>query len=583
MISEQVRSWTTLRLLPALVLGVILGGVHSPSASAQQRPSASDVSNRTAQTLFVRGLTQSYLEDYEEAISLFEKALSASPRQPAILSALAEAEAGRENLTSAIYYARQARTNAPDEPYYYHALADLLQKADRPTEARTEYRELLSRFPNNQEARLALARLQADMDAPQQALRTYETLVDSSDRPPAQAYAEMLELYRKVDDEDGLERTLKTLIEFRRDTPFYHQLLGQLYTEQDRYEEAIPLFEQLLQENPSDPRLLSRLKMLYIQTGQTKKAQTVGATASETTAPSQLVSRARSLYERAPSSDTASARSAIELLQRALNTAPTQVEALDLLGTIYFDQGHYAAAAPLFQRALDENPRDPNRGRYAAAAHLQADSVQQAASLATEGRLLFPGRYDLTRIEAFARLRLGEYETARSRFAEALSRMDSTAVPASERAELHAGRGLAHQRLGQIQEAHAAYDAALRADPRTPSALHQYAYSLAQEGVQLDRALELAQRAVDAAGATPETLDTLGWVYFKRENYPEAKAAFERALSSTNVSARVYEHFGDVERALGNVSQARTYWEKALDRDPDRTSVKQKLDSIPKS
>jgi tetratricopeptide (TPR) repeat protein len=295
------------------------------------------------------------------------------------------------------------------------------------------------------------------------------------------------------------------------------------------------------------------------------------------------VARARSLYERASPSDTGSVQSAIELLRRALDTAPTQVEALDLLGTIYFDRGEYAAAAPLFQRAIDENPRDPDRWRHAAAAHLRADSARQAASLADEGQLLFPGRYDLARIEAFARLRLGEHERALTHFEEARTRMDSTSVPAAERAELHAGLGLAHQHLGHVQEAHAAYETALRLDARSPTALHHYAYSLAQQGTHLDRALDLAQRAVDVLGATSETLDTLGWVYFKRDNYAEAKSAFEKALSASDVSARVYEHFGDVQRALGNESQARAYWQKALDRDPDRASVKQKLDSSPQS
>jgi tetratricopeptide (TPR) repeat protein len=393
----------------------------------------------------------------------------------------------------------------------------------------------------------------------------------------------MLKLYRQVDDQDGLERTLKALIDLRRNRPQYRELLGQLYAEQARYEEAIPLFETLLQERPSDPRLLSRLKMLYTQTGQVKKAETVGAAASETAAPSQLVARARSLYERVPSADTASVRSATDLLHRALDTAPMQVEALDLLGTIYFDQGRYAAAAPLFQRAIDTNPRDPNRWRHAAAAHLRADSARQAAALAEEGRLLFPGRYDLTRVEAFARLRLGEHEVARARFQEALAWMDSTAVPASEHAELRAGLALAHQHLGHRQKAHAAYESALRTDPRSALALRHYAYSLAQQGDQLDRALTLAQRAVEVEGPTPEALDTLGWVYFKRENYAEAQAAFEEALSAGTVPARLYEHFGDVQSALGNESEARTYWQKALDRDPDRASVKQKLDSSPQS
>ncbi len=582
MIADQRHAWTRWGSLLGLVAGLVLAGALLSRATAQPAPSP-DLSDQKAQKLFVQGLTQSYLEDYEEAISLFESALEVSPQQPAILSALSEAEAGRNNVTSAIYYARQARTNAPDEPYYYHTLADLLRVADQPAEAMDVYRSLLSRFPNDRDARLALARLQKESGAPREALRTYETLLETTEHPQPQAYAEMLALYHEVGNEEGLERTLKALIDLRRNTSRYRELLGQLYTQQDRYNDAIPLFEALLQERPSNPRLLSRLKMLYTETGKSQKAQTVGATASTTTAPSQLVARARSFYNQASSSDTATVQSAVELLQRALKTAPTQVEALDLLGTIYFEQGRYEAAAPLFQRAINENPRDPSRWRYAATAHLRADSLRQAATMAEEGRLLFPGRYDLTRIEAFSRLRLGEVETALSRFQEARSQMDSSTVSAAERAEFHAGRGHAHQRLGHVQKAHAAYELALRLDAQAPMALRQYPYSLAQQSDRLDRALELAQLAVDVLGATPETLDHLGWVYFKRENYSEAEAVYEKALASGTVSAQLYEHFGDVQHALGNESRAQAYWKKALDRAPDRGSVRQKLNSSPQS
>lgn len=581
MICKQARSWTPLLLL-VLVFGIQIGGAVG-SARAQDRTSRSKLSDHTAQTLFVRGLTQSYLEDYEEAISLFEEALKASPQQPAILSALAEAEAERGNLTSAIYYAREARTNAPTEPYYYLALADVLQEADRPEEATSVYRALLSRAPAHSEARLKLARLQAELNAPRKALRTYEALIDSTDRPQPQAYAEMLPLYQQVGDDDGLERTLRALIDLRNDTPRYRELLGQLYTKQDRYEEAIPLFETLVQEHPSNPRLLSRLKMLYTETGQPQKAETVGASASTNTAPSQLVARARSLYNQTSPSDTSATETAVRLLQQALDTAPKQVDALSLLGTIYFDQGDYAAAASLLQNAIDVNPRDPDRWWRAASAHLRADSARQAASLAEEGRLLFPGRYDLARVEGFARLRLGEFDAALTHFEAARTRMDTTAISASERASLHAGVGRAHHQLGNVEDAHAAYETALRLNPRAPMALREYAYSLAEQAMHLDRALALAQRAVDVAGRTPETLSTLGWVHFKRDNYAEATTAYENALSAGDASAQVYEHFGDLQRALGNESQAQAYWRKALDRDPDRASVKQKLNSGPQS
>lgn len=553
--------------------------------SIQQAPlDSTDVTNEKARTLLIRGLTQSYLEDYEGASALFEHALEAAPQEPALLSALAEAEVHRGNQTSAIYYARQARDHAPNEPHYYLQVARYLREADRTEEAISAYQNLLSRFPGHEKGRLALARLQQEQDRPHEALDQYEALMDSSKHVPPEAYAEMLTLYRSVDDPEGLERTLKRLIDLRRDVQVYRRMLGQLYAEQSRYQDAIPLFETLLQENPTDPRLLSQLKMLYVETDQPQKADRVGGNVpTGAVSPDQLVARARSIVDTEPPLDSAAAERSRQLLNRALEHAPNHTGALDLLGSIEYEQGNYDRAAATLVRALDQNPRDPTRWRNAASAHLKLDSLRRAAALAEEGRLLFPGRADLAELEAEARLQLGEYETARLRFQEALSQMDSSTTSPHDRASLHAGLGRALYNLGNTSEADSSFERALDLAPEHPVALIHLARSLAQQERALGRALRLAQQAVTVAPSRAESHGALGWVHTVRGEYEAAMPAFERALDAASPPAWVYEHVGDLHRARGNDALAQRYWQKALDRAPNRESLEQKLQISPQS
>ena len=69
---------------------------------------------------------------------------------------------------------------------------------------------------------------------------------------------------------------------------------------------------------------------------------------------------------------------------------------------------------------------------------------------------------------------------------------------------------------------------------------------------------------------------TLGWVYFKLKNYPQA---LEFIKKSTDVrdSVEVLEHLGDVYEKLGEVELAVRNWQKAHDLDPERKSVLIKL------
>ncbi len=544
----------------------------------------SDVSPPQARTLLIRGLTHSHLGAYDEAASLFEHALEDAPREPVLLSALAEAELHRDNQTSAIYYARQARDQAPAEPHYHLQVARYLRDAERTEEAISAYQTLLSRFPTHKEGRLALAHLHQTLDRPQKALEQYEVLVDSSNHASAETYAEMLDLYRALDDPDGLERALTRLIDLRRDAQVYRRMLGQLYTEQSRFEEAIPLFEALLQETPNDPRLLSQLKMLYVQTDQPRKADRVGSNVqTENVSPDQLVTQARSLFDADGPSDSTAVEQSLTLLRRALDRAPDHTAALDLLGAIQYERENYDAAASTLTRALDENPRDPARWRDAASAHLNIDSLRRAAALAEEGLLLFPGQADLTALGARARLQLGEYETARARFREALSQTDPSSTSAQERASLHAGLGRALSHLGKAVEADSSFERALDADAEHPAALIHFARSLTRQERALDRALRLAQRAVSVAPSRAGSHGALGWVQTVRGAYEEATAAFETALDTGSAPAWVYERFGDLHQTRGNDALAQKYWQEALDRSPHRKSLEQKLQTSPKS
>jgi len=551
--------------------------------AAQPAPTGpASIADLKARALFVRGMTQAYLDDYEEAISLYERALEAAPAQAAILSALADAEAQRENLSTALYYAREARDQAPSTAHYHLELARLLRADGQPRPAVEAYRALLRRFPDHTQGRLALARLFSEQDRPRRALPHYETLLESSASLPLSAYTDMLELYGRTEDEDGRERVLRRLLERRPETPRFRRQLGRLYTRQGRYEDAISVLEPLLQQTPRDPRLLSRLQMLYTETNQPQKAERLGsAVARSSASPDQLVDRARMLYDRRPADSTSAPRVA-KLLRRALERAPDHAEALDLLGTLYADQGRSAEAAEMLRRAVDANPRNPARWRRAAAAHLEAGAPEEAAALADDGLLLFPGRADLLRLQGRAQLDLGAPATARSRFRDALAEVDTTGESASTRAALHVGLGRSWRLEGRPDRADAAFRTALRLAPTHVPALTHSARLLADRERDHDRALRLARRALEQT-SSPTSLGTLGYVQFVRGEHTTATRTFEEAVSAGPAPAWVYERFGDLQRALGNDARARQYWNEALDRGGASAALKRKLQSLPRS
>jgi tetratricopeptide (TPR) repeat protein len=370
----------------------------------------------------------------------------------------------------------------------------------------------------------------------------------------------------------------------RPNDQLYPHLLGQFYMENGRTKEAIQLYETQLRRRPGSVNVVMRLAALYRDAGRTDAADSLlhGFVNDADATPDQFVARARSLQEgmQVDSEDEAMEirATAERLLQRALQMNPDHVEALAMLGDLKYETGEYERAAELLERALQQNPRSPQRWTRAAAALLHAGQYQRATDVSDEGLLLFPGRASLLRVSAYAAMQQGRNATAASRFQEAIDALDDD--EAEIRSQLNGALGLVYARMQQFSKSDAAYARALDANPEHAEAANNYAYSLADRGVHLDRALRLARRAVRLDSTNASFLDTLGWIHYKRGDLDEAQSTLRSALETGAASATVYEHYGDVSEALGDLDTARKYWREALKRAPERDRVQEKLNAL---
>ena len=437
-------SFRSLILRPALLLTVssifvfssLIGCASSapPNTSSQPAPSLenatseavwasselSDSKEAYARRQFIKGLTRAQIGDSASAIDHYEKALQAAPETPTLLSALAEVQATQNDLSTAIYHAQEARRLAPEEVHYHHQLARLYQRAGQVRRAIQTYQHLLERFPSAREARLSLARLYAEQGEARKALATYEVLAEPTS---PLLLEEMLSLYRTVDDPEGIEHTLKTLIQQAPEgNDEYRRTLAQFYQSRGRPQAAVPLLENLLEQNPDDAKAAALLANVYRATGRAEDAAALGnqSSASITATADQLVERARSHYRRAVKGAPDAEQTTVHLLEKALQKDSTHAEALALLGELRFETGAFPQAAELLKRALTQNPRAPERWARAAEAYLEAGQPERAAAVADEGLLLFPGQVPLLHARATALMRMGQDAAAVRHLEEAL-------------------------------------------------------------------------------------------------------------------------------------------------------------------
>lgn len=109
-------------------------------------------------------------------------------------------------------------------------------------------------------------------------------------------------------------------------------------------------------------------------------------------------------------------------------------------------------------------------------------------------------------------------------------------------------------------------------------ALNFLGYSLADDGINLEEALEFVQRALEVDPWNGAYLDSLGWVYFKMGRFGEAREPLEAAARELPTDAVVLEHLGDLYERRGETELAISAWGQALDNDPlDRAKIEAKI------
>lgn len=118
--------------------------------------------------------------------------------------------------------------------------------------------------------------------------------------------------------------------------------------------------------------------------------------------------------------------------------------------------------------------------------------------------------------------------------------------------------------LGMMDECMQAYDSALVYDNANLGVLNNYAYFLALDGKELDRAMEMSRKTIAEEPDNTTYVDTYAWVLFKFGRYEEAKAYAEKLIKEgEDSSPEVYHHCGDIFAKCGDIEKAVEFWTKA--------------------
>jgi tetratricopeptide (TPR) repeat protein len=284
-----------------------------------------------------------------------------------------------------------------------------------------------------------------------------------------------------------------------------------------------------------------------------------------------------------------------EELDNIVRAYPQNVDARFQVAYLAWEQKDYKRSEQIFADLHKANPQDP-RGLVGVVETMASQQhMDQAIATLNKAIQAEPDRRDLKLFLANLLVRAEKYDEAIQlyqdllktspgspdillRLAETYRRKGdlNAAIDTFRRCSLAAPNdptpllqlGLLMEGTGRREQAQPIYEQILKIRPDHAVALNNLAFIKADQGIDLDQALAMAQKARQQQPSSLAFADTLGWIYIKKNLPEEAVGIFTDLVTKAPSNPTYHYHYGMALRQKGDKSSARKELEMALKSNP---------------
>jgi len=249
------------------------------------------------------------------------------------------------------------------------------------------------------------------------------------------------------------------------------------------------------------------------------------------------------------------------------------------LGADYARIGRLDEAVDVLHKAIALDPDDP-QSRYLLALIYSTQKKFDEAASQYEWLLQSASKDNPDNIEIY--MYLAQLYYAEHQYAKAIVQFQKILELKPKDTQSLYLLGSLYLETGKRQDAYAIFKKVLDQDPDHDGALNSLGYMYAEDGIHLDEALSYVQRAIAIDGSNGAYYDSLGWVWYKKGQYKKALEALQQAAGLIE-DAVVFDHMGDVYKALKQVLDSRRAWRRSLELVPNQRAVLEKLQSLDKA
>ena len=534
----------------------------------------SDDATKEFEYLYIEGLKQKTLNNFDDAIKIFSRCLEIDPRSSATLYEMANIHVSKGDFQSSMFMLEKAVSINPDNQYYRLLLVKVYQQNKLYEKAAAEYEAISKLVPDNPDYPFYQAALLTMAGKNDQALAMYNQFEQKMGITEPIAVGKQ-QIYLQQGNKPAAYAEIEKLIKAYPAVSKYYGLLADMYLADKNREKALENYNKILEIDPNDGFVHLSIASYYLEADDSVKAyEHIKAAFKNSSLELETKAQMYMLLIQ-PGTIKISDDQQLELLHILIETHIDDERPRALMVDYFLSKKQPEEARKQLRLVLDikkDNYVYWERLLLINNDLLDWKSMNDDSKKALE---FFPEQPLIYILKSVGLLQEKKYT-------ELLTVLDSGIVHAKKDpkilSQLYTYQAEAFYNLKRFNEAFDVFDKVVELDPENYMAMNNYAYYLSLKGERLGVAEQLSAKVIQANPDNATYLDTYAWVFFIKKDYQLAKFYMETAISKdTESSAVLVEHYGDILFYLNEKENALTQWKKSLKMGNDSKILKQKI------
>lgn len=515
---------------------------------------------------------------YDEAYDLFNHCLALDSTNASLLIELAAFHNVLGENEKAYELVKKAVGYNPTNYYYNMVLADLSKSNDKNDEVVEIYENLLKLYPEKVDLYYELSNVYSSMGDQEKAIESLDSLQKYTGPDDAIALSKF-RLYSLAGEKERAFEEIEKIVQKNPDNINYLLMVGELYLDDSQTEKALDYFTRAEEMDSESPALILSMVKYYDKTGNKDASveeiqKAITNNKMEVDAKLQLLGR----YIGMLSQGNQDLEPAHRLFASLFEQHPNDSRINLIYGDLLMMEEKEGEALKQFEIYTDNNPEDPTGYDQMLRITLpDTTATDKVIEITEKGIQNIP---DAPQFYFY----LGLVKATQDKLKESLLIFEEGLEKAEFRnpiieSDFYGQMGDINYMLKKEETAFEMYEKALDINPQNLHVLNNYSYYLSLKRQDLDKAEKMSGLTVKAEPTNATYLDTYGWVLFEQGAYTMAKIYIEKAIEygEDEISAEVWEHYGDVLAVTGDLEKALEQWKKARDAGGSSKLLKRKI------